>query len=96
MGKDEAVALIKDKVEGLARKTVEQVYNAVFELIAETVCKKEEFKVIGFGVFKVKKREARKGRNPKTGEEIEIPTSYALSFSPSDALSKRIKEIPVE
>ena len=58
----------------------ETVVNALGEVIKETLAKGEEIRFIGFGSFEVKERSRRKGRNPKTGEEIEIPAARVPVF----------------
>jgi len=65
---------------GMARKDVEKAADAVFESIEEALSKGERVRLAGFGTFEVKKRAARKGRNPRTGEEIFIPEAKVPCF----------------
>ena len=58
----------------------------------ETALEHGQCKLHGFGKFEVKERAARKGRNPRTGEEIDIPASKYLKFSAYTATKKRVKE----
>ena len=84
-------------IEKLAHKTnmtkvqTESLMDAYFEIIQKTVSKGEEVKIVGFGTFSVAHRGARKGRNPKTGQSVEIPRSKVPRFKAGkefkDALS---------
>ena len=67
----------------LTRKDADLAVNAVFDLIIEEL---EKVQIVGFGCFDVRERPARKGRNPMTGETIEIEASRSVSFKPGKAL----------
>ena len=81
MNKTELVAAVADKAE-MTKKDAEKAINAIFASIEEALAKsdKEKVQIIGFGTFEVKTREARKGRNPQTGDEITIPASKSPVF----------------
>jgi len=85
--------LIKAVVEttGLPKKDVTAVVDGVFDAITSTLSKGQEVKISGFGTFKIKERAARKGRNPQTGEEIEIPASKVPTFKPAKLLRETVK-----
>jgi DNA-binding protein HU-beta len=68
----------------------EAAYDGLFTLLAETLKKGDSVAISGFGSFKVVERKARKGRNPRTGEEIRIPASKAVKFTPGKALKERL------
>ena len=79
MTKSEVIAAVAES-SGMTKKDTETVVNALGEVIKETLAKGEEIRFIGFGSFEVKERSRRKGRNPKTGEEIEIPAARVPVF----------------
>jgi DNA-binding protein HU-beta len=70
---------------------VEKVVNAVFETATETLASGEQIQIVGFGTFLVKERGERKGRNPKTGEEITIGASKAPAFKAGKSLKAAVK-----
>jgi DNA-binding protein HU-beta len=61
-----------------------------FETLLDALEGGQEIKISGFGVFKVRAKAARKGRNPKTGARVEIPARRVVSFKPSSALRKAL------
>ncbi|MCT7694061.1 MAG: HU family DNA-binding protein, partial [Lactobacillus iners] len=65
--------------------------DLVFNFVKETLSKDEKVQLIGFGTFEVRERAARKGRNPQTGAEIEIPASKVPAFKPGKALKEAVK-----
>ena len=81
MNKAELIAAVAEKT-GLTKKDSERAVNATFQAITETIETGEKVQLVGFGVFDVKRREARVGRNPKTKEEIQIPASRVPVFKP--------------
>ena len=89
MNKTELVAVVADK-SGITKKDAERVVSATFETITAQLMKGEKVQISGFGIFEVKKREARVGRNPRTKEAIEIPASNAPAFKPSKALKDTV------
>lgn len=78
-GKESIVMLATGKV-GVSRNVVKQVVDNVFNVIAEALIAKQTIAISGFGTFKAVKRNARIGRNPRTGEAIQIPEKYAVVF----------------
>jgi len=76
---------------GLTKKDATAAVEAVFASIQETLAKGDKVQLIGFGNFEVRTRAARKGRNPQTGEEIEIAASKIPAFKPGKALKDAIK-----
>ena len=75
----------------LSKKDATKAVDAVFDTILNTLKKGEKVQLIGFGNFEVRERAARKGRNPQTGEEIEIPASRVPAFKPGKALKEAVK-----
>ena len=82
----EAVAKEMDRSKAEAERAV----NAFMESVKKGLKKDGMVQLIGFGSFNVKKRKARKGRNPKTGQPIKIKASKTVSFRPGKALKERL------
>lgn len=78
---------------GLSKKDAANSVEAVFNAISDALSKGDKVQLVGFGNFEVRKREARNGRNPQTGESIEIPASNVPSFKPGKALKDRVSGI---
>ena len=91
MNKTELIAQVAEKT-GLSKKDTESVINAAVDTIAATMAKGDKVQLSGFGIFEVKDRQARVGRNPKTKEAIEIPASRQPVFKPSKALKDIVAE----
>ncbi len=72
------------------KRTAEDAVAAVLESIAKGVKKDKKVQLIGFGTFEVKKRAARMGRNPKTGEAMKIKASKSVGFKPSSTLKNSL------
>jgi len=89
MNKTELVAAVAEKT-GMTKKDAERVINATVEAITETLVKGEKVQVSGFGIFEVKAREARIGRNPRTKETIQIPATRLPAFKASKALKDTV------
>ena len=89
MNKTELIAIVAER-SGITKKDAERVVNATFETISGELKKGEKVQISGFGIFEVKEREARVGRNPRTKESIQIPASKAPAFKASKALKDLI------
>jgi len=85
MNKAELIATVAEKT-GLSKKDSEKAVSAMLDTITTTLEAGEKVQLVGFGVFDVKERGARIGRNPKTKEEIEIPASRVPLFKAGKAL----------
>ena len=85
MNKTELIAAVAEKT-GITKKDAERVINATFETITAEMKKFEKVQISGFGIFEVKHREARVGRNPRTKLSIDIPASDVPSFKASKTL----------
>ncbi|KGB50977.1 DNA-binding protein [Leuconostoc mesenteroides P45] len=79
------------KATGLTKKDATASVDAVFASIEESLKNGEKVQLIGFGNFEVRDRAARKGRNPQTGEEIQIAASKVPAFKPGKALKDAVK-----
>ena len=90
MNKTELVAAMAEQAE-LSKKDAASAVDAVFNTIQNTLAKGDKVQLIGFGNFEVRERAARKGRNPQSGEEIEIAASKVPAFKPGKALKDAVK-----
>ena len=89
MNKTELISVVAEK-SGITRKDAERVVNATFETITAELKKGEKVQLSGFGIFEVKAREARVGRNPHTKEAIQIPASKVPAFKASKTLKDTV------
>ena len=89
MNKAELISAVAEKT-GLSKKDSEKVINATFETITTSMEAGEKVQLVGFGVFDVKERGVRMGRNPKTKEEIEIPASRVPQFKAGKLLKEAV------
>ena len=85
MNKSDLVAAMAAKT-GDTKKSAEETLNAFVDVVTDALVKGEKVQLVGFGSFEVRKRAARKGRNPQTKEEIKIPASKAPVFKAGKAL----------
>ena len=85
MNKSDLVAAMAAKT-GDTKKSAEETLNAFIDVVTDALVKGEKVQLVGFGSFEVRKRAARKGRNPQTKEEIKIPASKAPVFKAGKAL----------
>ncbi len=90
MTKAELVARIAEQA-GVSKKQADRCLKAFIEALVDALQKGEKVAIPGFGIFQVKERAARKGRNPKTGEEIIIPARKVVHFKPAKQLRELIK-----
>lgn len=77
---------------GLSKKDSAEMMESVFAIMKESLGTGESIKVSGFGNFEVKQKEARRGRNPQTGEAITIEARRVLTFKPSTILRQSIND----
>lgn len=90
MNKTEMISAVAEKIEGATKKDIAVVVDTILETIKETVASGEKIQLVGFGNFEVAERAARKGRNPKTSEEIMIPASKSPKFKASKAFKDMV------
>ena len=90
MNKTELVKAVSTQAE-LSQKDAAKAVDALVETISNTLAKEEKIQLIGFGTFEVRDRAARKGRNPQTGEEIDIAASKVPAFKPGKELKEAVK-----
>lgn len=89
MSKDHLVKEIADQTK-LTKKEASQALDAILQVIGESLSQGEDISLVGFGAFKVSKREERNGRNPRTGDSITIPATKVVKFSAGKGLKEAI------
>jgi DNA-binding protein HU-beta len=90
MNKAELVEAIS-KVTTLTKADTERTIDAFIDIVSKNVKKKDGVKLVGFGTFAVSNRKARLGRNPQTGEEIQIPARKVPVFRPGKELKDAVR-----
>ncbi len=82
--------IVKDSF--LTRRQAREVVNIILEEISDALARGEKVTLVGFGTFRVVEKKPRKGRNPRTGEPIEIPGKKVVKFTPGKALKEKINK----
>ena len=90
MNKMELIAAVADGTE-LSRAKATEVVDALFGAIEGALKKKEEVRLVGFGTFVTSSRAATTGRNPRTGEEMQIPASISVKFKAGKGLKDAVQ-----
>lgn len=93
MTKADIISEVFDKV-GLPKQDAEELVEMILDMIKQILKEGETVKLSGFGNFVVRKKNSRKGRNPKTGQEIEITPRRVVSFRPSMIFKEHVIESP--
>lgn len=88
MNKGDLVDAVADVLS--TKKEAQEAVECVFETIKKALQKSESVQIVGFGSFKVSKRDARQGRNPQTGETIQIAARMVPKFTPAKALKDAV------
>lgn len=91
MNKSQLVDAVKEKTN-FTKKDIELVVNTLFDTIADTLQQGDKVAIGDFGTFSVKTRAARMGRNPQTGEEIEVAAAKAPAFKPFKSLKDAVNK----
>ncbi|MDK2878494.1 MAG: DNA-binding protein HU-beta [Thermoanaerobacteraceae bacterium] len=91
VNKADLISIMAEK-SGLTKKDSEKALNAFVEAVEEALAKRDKVQLVGFGTFEVRERSARKGRNPQTGEEIDIPAASMPAFKAGKALKDSINK----
>ena len=94
MTKADIVEHIYERV-GFSKKESAELVERVFDIIKDTLARGEKVKISGFGNFVVREKNARKGRNPQTGQEILLDARRVLTFKPSLVLKNVLNETEV-
>ncbi len=89
MTKSELIEKISEKVDGLSKKQTEVIVETIFESIKESLARGGKVEIRGFGNFRLRSRNARKARNPKTGEAVDVPPKKVPYFK----VGKELREM---
>ena len=89
MNKNDLIAAVADNTD-LSRGDATKAVDAVFDLITDCLQKGDEVRLVGFGTFSVSQRKATQGRNPRTGETIQIPASKQPKFKAGKGLKDAV------
>ncbi len=93
MNKSDMISVVAEKAKvskEAAARAVDAIFNTTSGVISEAVNTAGRLSIPGFGRFTTRKRAARKGRNPRTGAEIDIPERTVITFSPGKALRENL------
>jgi integration host factor subunit beta len=96
MTRSELIERILERAPHVPRREVEAIVHAVFACMAESLVAGKRIELRGFGVFSVRTRRARTGRNPKTGQSVSVPERRTLSFAAGKELRERLNAPPAE
>ncbi|NDJ19939.1 HU family DNA-binding protein [Myxacorys almedinensis] len=89
MNKGELIDAIADKAN-VTKKEADAVLSAIIDTILDTVSTGDKVSLVGFGTFEVRDRQAREGRNPQTGDAIQIPATRVPAFSAGKLFKERV------
>jgi nucleoid DNA-binding protein len=92
MTKKEIVRCISDSL-GLSHEKTKEIVQKTFDAVIEIIVEERRVELRNFGVFEVKKRIARKARNPKTGEQVDVPEKCVVTFKPGKMMEERVAEL---
>lgn len=92
MTKKEIVKAISEEI-GLTQLKTKEIVQKTFDAIVDTLVREERIELRNFGVFEVKKRAARKARNPRTGDPVSVEAKYVVTFKPGKEMEERVKEL---
>jgi integration host factor subunit beta len=90
--KSELVQRISERNPHLYLRDVENIVNAILDEVTEALARGDRVELRGFGAFSVKKREARLGRNPRTGDHVEVSEKFVPFFKTGKELRERLNE----
>lgn len=89
MNKTELISEVAQKAD-ITKKDADKIVNAFFSTVEDALKAGDKVQLIGFGTFEVRERQARKGRNPQTGQEISIPATRVPAFKAGKALKDAV------
>lgn len=92
MTKKEIVKQISDELDETQLKTKE-IVQLTFDAIVATLLKEKRIELRNFGVFEVKRRKARKARNPRTGQKVDVPPKNVVTFKPGKKMEELVRQL---
>ena len=95
MTKKEIVKTISEEI-GLTQLKTKEIVQKTFDAIVNALVEEKRIELRNFGVFEVKKRAARKARNPRTGQRVDVPEKYVVTFKPGKEMEERVRQLERE
>lgn len=92
MTKKEIVKQISERL-GLTQLKTKEIVQLTFEAIVDTLIDQGRIELRNFGVFEVKQRKARKARNPRTGDKVDVPPKCVVTFKPGKEMEERVRQM---
>ena len=93
--KKDIVKSISDSI-GMTQLKTKEIVQKTFEAIIETLVEQHRIELRNFGVFEVKKRAARKARNPRTGERVDVAEKFVVTFKPGKEMEERVRQLELD
>jgi nucleoid DNA-binding protein len=93
--KKEIVKTISEEI-GLTQLKTKEIVQKTFSAIVEALVEERRIELRNFGVFEVKERAARKARNPRTGERVDVPEKFVVTFKPGKEMEEKVRELERE
>jgi nucleoid DNA-binding protein len=90
--KKEIVKQISDRI-GLTQLKTKEIVQQTFDAIVETLISERRIELRNFGVFEVKERKPRKARNPRTGDKVDVPAKFVVTFKPGKEMEERVRRL---
>jgi nucleoid DNA-binding protein len=90
--KKEIVKTISEEI-GLTQLKTKEIVQKTFDAIVETLVDEGRIELRNFGVFEVKRRAARKARNPRTGQRVDVPEKFVVTFKPGKEMEERVRQL---
>ena len=95
MTKKEIVKTISEEI-GLTQLKTKEIVQKTFDAIVDTLVEERRIELRNFGVFEVKKRAARKARNPRTGQRVDVPEKFVVTFKPGKEMEEKVRRLEME
>jgi len=90
--KKDIVKAISEQI-GMTQLKTKEIVQKTFDAIIDTLVREKRIELRNFGVFEVKKRAARKARNPRTGTRVDVPEKYVVTFKPGKEMEERVRQL---
>jgi nucleoid DNA-binding protein len=90
--KKEIVKQISERI-GLTQLKTKEIVQQTFDAIVDTLIEVGRIELRNFGVFEVKRRKARKARNPRTGDKVDVPPKFVVTFKPGKEMEERVRQM---
>jgi len=90
--KKEIVKTISEEI-GMTQLKTKEIVQKTFNAIVDTLVDERRIELRNFGVFEVKKRAARKARNPRTGQRVDVPQKFVITFKPGKEMEEKVREL---